>query len=151
MIFVVAGIGPFSIVTGSVPATAKLWNRARGRRPSSAAFSALMISTADAPSVICDELPAVILPSSLKAGLSLASVSAVVPSRMPSSAVIISALPSTSIGTGTISLSNRPSSAAWAARRWLSAPNASRSSRVRPYSSAIISAPMPCGGSPVSA
>ena len=110
MILVVAGIGPFSIVTGSVPATAKLWNRARGRRPSSSAFSALMTSTADAPSVICDELPAVILPSSLNAGLSLASVSAVVPSRIPSSRVIISALPSTSIGTGTISLSNRPSS-----------------------------------------
>ena len=44
-----------------------------------------MISTADAPSEICDELPAVIEPSSLKAGLSLASVSVVVPSRMPSS------------------------------------------------------------------
>ena len=43
------------------------------------------MSTADAPSEICDELPAVIAPSSLKAGLSLASVSVVVPSRMPSS------------------------------------------------------------------
>ena len=47
------------------------------------AFSSLMISTAEAPSVICDELPAVTLPSGLKAGLSLASVSAVVPGRMP--------------------------------------------------------------------
>ena len=34
-----------------------------------------MISTADAPSVICEELPAVTLPSSLKAGFRLASVS----------------------------------------------------------------------------
>ena len=30
-----------------------------------------MISTADAPSVICEELPAVTLPSSLKAGFKL--------------------------------------------------------------------------------
>ena len=49
------------------------------------AFSSLMISTAEAPSVICDELPAVTLPSGLNAGLSLASVSTVVPGRMPSS------------------------------------------------------------------
>ena len=97
-IFLVAGIGPLSIVTGSVPATAKLWKRARGFRPSSVAFSALMISTAEAPSEICDELPAVILPSSLNAGFSLASVSAVVPSRMPSSVVSISVSPSTSTG-----------------------------------------------------
>ncbi len=44
-----------------------------------------MISTADAPSVICEELPAVTLPSALNAGFKLASVSTVVPSRMPSS------------------------------------------------------------------
>ena len=30
---VVAGIGPVSIVTGSTPASAKAWKRARGRRP----------------------------------------------------------------------------------------------------------------------
>src|SRR5690606_41307453 len=56
----------------------------RGLSPSCLAFSSLMISTAEAPSEICDELPAVTLPSSLKAGLRLASVSAVVPGRMPS-------------------------------------------------------------------
>ena len=67
-----AGIGPVSIVTGSAPATAKEWKRARGVRPSSSAFSLLMMSTADAPSEICDELPAVTVPSALKAGLSLA-------------------------------------------------------------------------------
>ena len=37
--------------------------------------------------MICDELPAVTLPSGLKAGFRLASVSTVVPGRMPSSAV----------------------------------------------------------------
>ena len=91
------------------------------------AFSSLMMSTAEAPSVICDELPAVTLPSGLNAGFSLASVSAVVSGRMPSSAVTISSvsmsLPvSLSSGlawTGMISLSKRPSSVAWAARCWL--------------------------------
>ena len=85
-------MGPVSIVTGSTPARAKVWKRARGVRPSSLAFSSLMISTAEAPSVICEELPAVTLPSGLNAGLSLASVSTVVPGRMPSSAVTISSV-----------------------------------------------------------
>ena len=43
--FVVAGIGPVSIITGSTPASANVWNRARGVRPSSLAFSSLMMST----------------------------------------------------------------------------------------------------------
>ena len=64
-----AGMGPVSIITGSTPARAKVWNRACGRRPSSLAFSSLMMSTADAPSVICELLPAVTLPSGLNAGL----------------------------------------------------------------------------------
>ena len=59
-----AGIGPVSMVMGSLPTTAKLWNRARGVRPRAAAFSSLMMSTPEAPSVICDELPAVTLPFS---------------------------------------------------------------------------------------
>ena len=70
--FAVAGIGPVSMVTGSTPARAKVWKRARGVRPSSSAFSSLMISTAEAPSVICELLPAVTLPSGLKAGFRLA-------------------------------------------------------------------------------
>ena len=71
---------------GSAPASENEWKRARGVRPRAAARSSLMISTADAPSVIWLELPAVTTPSSLKAGLSPASFSAVVPGRMPSSA-----------------------------------------------------------------
>ena len=81
----VAGMGPVSMVTGSTPARAKAWKRARGVRPRAAAFSSLMMSTAEAPSVICDELPAVTLPSGLKAGFRLARTSAVVSGRMPSS------------------------------------------------------------------
>ena len=46
-----------------------------------------MTSRAAAPSEICEALPAWMTPSSLKDGLSPASDSAVVPRRMPSSAV----------------------------------------------------------------
>ena len=56
--------------------------------PSRAAASSLVTSTAAAPSLICDEFPAVITPSGLNAGLSAASRSAVVSGRMPSSTVI---------------------------------------------------------------
>ena len=73
------------MMTGSTPARAKETNRARGRNPSSLALSSLMIRTAAAPSEICDELPAVTSPSSLKAGWSVASFSREVSRRIPSS------------------------------------------------------------------
>src|SRR4051794_30856433 len=73
--FWVDGIGPVSMVTGSTPARAKVWKRARGVRPRALAFSSLMISTAEAPSAICDELPAVTFPAGLDAGFRVASVS----------------------------------------------------------------------------
>ena len=114
-----AGMGPVNIVMGSTPARAKAWKRARGRRPRAFAFSSLMIRTAEAPSVICEEFAAVTLPSSLKAGFSLASDSRLESGRMPSSAAKISSvsLPSSSwMATGTISFSKRPSAVAWAAR-----------------------------------
>jgi hypothetical protein len=44
-----------------------------------------MSNTADAPSDTCDELPAVLVPVLLKAGLSLARPSIVVSARTPSS------------------------------------------------------------------
>ena len=82
-----AGIGPSSIFTGSQPT--EVWSRirARGVRPSASAFSRDISSTAAAPSEICDELPAVIRPSGLNAGLSCESASRVVSGRMPWSAV----------------------------------------------------------------
>ncbi len=86
----VAGIGPVSIITGSTPARANVWKRARGVRPSSLAFSSLMTSSAAEPSVICDEFAAVTTPSSLNAGFSLASVSIEESGRMPSSVLIVS-------------------------------------------------------------
>src|SRR5438105_305404 len=108
----VAGIGPVSIITGSTPARAKVWNRARGLKPSSAAFSSLMISRAAAPSLIWEELPAVTFPSGLKAGFSVASFSTLESGRTPSSR---SKTPPSAPVTGRISFSKRPSSMARAA------------------------------------
>ena len=141
----VAGIGPVNISTGSTPASANVWNRARGLRPSWFAFSSLMISTAAAPSVICDEFAAVITPSGLNAGLSCASFSSDVSGRMPSSRLTISVPDSVGTVIGSISRSNRPSSVARAARRCDSTENASFCSREMPHFSEIISAEMPCG------
>src|SRR5690606_3546597 len=55
----VAGMTPVSMRTGSSPTTAKCRMAARGVRPSCRARSADMMSTAAAPSEICDALPAV--------------------------------------------------------------------------------------------
>ena len=82
-----------------------------------------MISTAAAPSEICDDVPAVTVPVSEKAGLRLASFSSEVSRRTPSSALkspLTSAAPGTSgwtrASSGAISLAKRPSSCACAAR-----------------------------------
>ena len=69
--------------------------RARGFRPSFFAFSADMTSTAAAPSLSGQALPAVTVPSGLNAGLSSASFSTVVPGRGPSSWV--TSVPSSSV------------------------------------------------------
>src|SRR5216684_3455982 len=79
----VAGIGPLSIMTGSEPTWVKPTNRARGRKPSSSAFSRDAISTAAAPSEIWLELPAVKNSSPSKAGFNVASRSTDVSARMP--------------------------------------------------------------------
>ena len=97
--FAVAGIGAVSMMTGSSPATTAVCTRASGVRPSSAAFSLVVISSAAEPSLICELLPAWITPSSLKAGLSFASAASEPPRRMPSSAM--TTVPSSSV-TGTI-------------------------------------------------
>ena len=73
--FRVAGMGPVSMITGSTPTVVWSTIRARGLSPRDSAFSRSISSTAAAPSEICEELPAVTLPSSLKAGLSCDSVS----------------------------------------------------------------------------
>ena len=68
-------MGPVNMITGSTPTVVWSTILARGFRPSSLALSAVISSTAAAPSETCEELPAVILPSSLNAGFSEASFS----------------------------------------------------------------------------
>ena len=70
----------------SGPAT-KAWARMRasGWMPRMRASSSCITTTAAAPSEICEELPAVIVPSFEKAGRSAASDSTVVSARSPSS------------------------------------------------------------------
>ncbi len=143
--FAVDGMGPVSINTGSTPATANEWKRARGFRPSWAARSSEAMRTAAAPSVIWDELPAVMTPSGLNAGLSVASFSTVLSGRIPSSALTSCAPSGPVTVTGTISRSKRPSSRARAARRCDSTAKRSFSSREIPHFSEIISAEMPWG------
>ena len=53
----------------------------------------LATTNAAAPSEICDEFPAVSVPSEVKALRSLANLSAVIPGRMPSSAAMVTGLP----------------------------------------------------------
>ena len=132
----VAGIGPVSIITGSTPTVVWSTIRARGVTPSSLARSAVISSTAAAPSEICDELPAVTRPSGLNAGLSPASASSVVSGRMPWSATYVSPLTE----NGTISRSKRPSSVARAASWCERSASSSSSCRGSSHLSAIISA-----------
>ena len=90
-----------------------------------------MSTTAEAPSEICDELPAVIDPPCAKAGRRPASVSTVVSGRMPSSFVTTTGSPlRCGISTGTISASNTPSACAAAARWCERAATASCASRL---------------------
>ena len=73
------------MITGSAPASTAVCTRAMGVRPSSRAFSDVVISSAAEPSEICEALPAVMTPSGLNGVFSVASVSTVEPRRMPSS------------------------------------------------------------------
>ncbi len=100
--FLIAPIGATPMYSGSLPHVAAVMIRARGLRPSSAAFSALMSNDAAAPSLSGQALPAVTVPSSLNAGFSVASFSSVVPARGPSS--LETTVPSSSV-SGTISRS----------------------------------------------
>ena len=102
-----------------------------------------MTTTAAAASLTPAALPAVTVPSFLKAGLSLASASAERSSRMCSSRVnsIVSRL--LLIGTGMSSSRNLPASVAACARRWDVQANSSWSSREMAWESARFSAVMP--------
>ena len=138
----IAGIGPTPMYSGRIAATVEAMIRARGLTPSFSAFSALITSTAAAPSLSGQALPAVTEPPSLNTGLSPASISVVVPGRGPSSWETI--VPS-SLVTSTISRSKWPLSRASTARDCDSAAHSSCASRETPYLSATFSAVIPIG------
>src|SRR5436305_605987 len=136
---------PCSISRGSTPASPNDTNRARGSSPSREQAASLATSTTAAPSQIWLEFPAVTFPSGRNAGGSAARASAEVSARGVSSSA--SNVPTCGFETsiGTISLPNRPSSAAASARLCDSSEYASSSSREKLHSSAISSAEIPCG------
>ena len=110
--FLLEGTGPVPMIEGSTPASAPETMVASGVMPSSWAFFSLMTTRAAAPSLMAEELPAVTMPSGLKAGRSFASVSTVDPSRGPSSvSKTISFLRCLTV-TGTISSLKAPSAMA---------------------------------------
>ena len=78
-----ASTGPMPKMSGSTANVPRPAIRASGSRP--AAPASLATSTAEAPSLSGEALPAVTVPSLTKAGLSLASFSSVESARMPSS------------------------------------------------------------------
>src|SRR3954453_10401595 len=118
--------------------------RATGVSPSRRTAPSLATTTAHAPSLICDALPAVTVPSSVNAGRSVASRSTVVSARMPSSRSTTSGSPlRCGTETRTTSSSNRPASHASAARACERAAQASCSARSTPNSRFIASVPSP--------
>mmetsp|Transcript_17184 Transcript_17184/g.50772 ORF Transcript_17184/g.50772 Transcript_17184/m.50772 type:complete len:225 (+) Transcript_17184:104-778(+) len=83
--FGMATAGPMPMTAGGTPATAEDLRVASTGRPNRCAVDRFAISTAAAPSLTWDELPAVVVPPRLKAGFSLARVATSVPGRIPSS------------------------------------------------------------------
>ena len=58
----IATTGPMPMISGGTPPAAKLTKRAIGFRPSSRALRSDITSAAAAPSLVCEELPAVTVP-----------------------------------------------------------------------------------------
>ena len=117
------------MISGDRPVTAVDTMRASGVRPSSLALVSLMMTTAAAPSLSGQQLPAVMVPSGRNTGLSCETASSVTPARGPSSRLTVD--PSGSV-TGVMSLAQKPSASAFSARFWLRTPNSSCSSRLMP-------------------
>ncbi len=80
-----AATGPIPITSGGTPPTANERNLSKGFNPSASACSLSIRKTDAAPSLVCEEFPAVTDPLTEKAGRSFPNTSAVVPGRTPSS------------------------------------------------------------------
>ena len=139
--FLVEATGPTPMISGSTPPSAPATHVAIGVMPNSFALSSLITTTAAAPSLIPDALPAVTNPPSFpEQHFSFESDSAVVPARGPSSVTKSTMSFFTLTGTGTISSLNLPAAIAASHFCWLFAENSSNSSRVMPYLSHTFSA-----------
>ena len=136
----VASTGPSPMISEERALTPVATIRASGVIPSSAAHVSDMTTTAAAPSLSGQQLPAVTTPSGRKTGLSCDTASRVTPARGPSSAD--TTVPS-GVVTGVISRCQNPSASAFSARFWERTPNSSSSSRLRPRSVATFSAVWP--------
>ena len=114
--------------------------RARGVMPSAAALASDMITSAAAPSLSGQQLPAVTRPSGRNTGLSAATASYVTPARGPSSASTTD--PSGRV-TGVISRAQKPLAMDFSARFCERTPKWSMSSRLTPLTRARFSAVCP--------
>ena len=128
------------MISGLSPVTPLATMRASGVMPSSLALVSLITTTAAAPSLSGQALPAVTVPPSRKTGLRLASPSSVVPGRGPSS--LVTTVPSGEV-TGMISRSKKPFSCDATARVCERRANSSISSRLTFSNSATFSAVCP--------
>ena len=135
-----ASTGPRPMISGDRAVTPVETIRASGVSPSSSARWALITTTAAAPSLSGQQLPAVIRPSGRNTGLSPATASRVTPARGPSS--VLTTVPS-GVVTGVISRAQKPSAMAFSARFWLRTPNSSMSARVTSCTWARFSAVCP--------
>ncbi len=128
------------ITRGATPATAMPSTRARGVRPCVFAAAALASSSAQAPSLTPEALPAVIVPFGRTMGFNLPSASSEV-SRGCSSLPTTRASPFfCGTVTGVISASKKPRFCASTARNCERSAIASWSARLTPKSSATFSA-----------
>ena len=135
-----ASTGPSPMISGDSADTPVDTIRASGVMPRSAALRSLMITTAAAPSLSGQQLPAVTVPSGRNTGCSVATFSSVVPARGPSSAV--TTVPSGRV-SGVMSRCQKPLASAFSARFCDRTPNSSCACRVMPRNCATFSAVWP--------
>ncbi len=136
-------MGPDPMTLGSTPTVAQEAMRASGFSPRFLASLAVISTTAAAPSLMPEALPAVTVPSLSKAGLSFAASSILAPSRIySSSATIVSPFRVFTV-TGAISSLNLPAFLAASALFCEAVANLSCSSRVICHWRATFSAVTP--------
>ena len=135
-----AGIGPTPITRGATAPAAPPAIRARGSRPNRFTASSDASSSAAAPSLTPDALPAVIVPSGRTMGFRALRASSVVSARGCSSRLTTISPLRSGMVTGAISPSNQPLAWTAPARCWLRRAKASWSARLIWKSVATFSA-----------